>query len=167
MEKFNKTKDSIINEFQNTYDKIKINPQILLVPFLIIILFTIIGYILFNKQMKSILNDKFKLNHEFVNKENNNTKNVIIYFYTEWCPYCKKSKPQWNDFKDLVELQSYKDKFTFQEVDCDKETAMADNYKIEGYPTIKFIYNGEVYDYDAKPDSKLLLQFVESIINDN
>jgi thiol-disulfide isomerase/thioredoxin len=159
MENFNKTKDSIINEFYNTYDKVRLNPQMLLLPFLTIIFFTIIGYFLFNKQMKNMINDKFKLNHEFVNKENHNTKNVIIYFYTEWCPYCKKS--------NLVELQSYKDKFTFQEIDCDKETAMADNYKIEGYPTIKFIYNGEVYDYDAKPDSKLLLQFVESIINDN
>ena len=117
MEKFNKTKNSIINTIQNTYDKVRINPQILLVPFLIIILFTIISYILFNKQMKTILNDKFKLNHEFVNKENNNnTKNVIIYFYTEWCPYCKKSKPQWNDFKDLVKLHLIKINLLFKKL---------------------------------------------------
>ena len=42
---------------------------------------------------------------------------------------------------------------------------MADKYKVEGYPTIKLIYKGNVYNYDAKPKSENLKQFLDSSIN--
>ena len=124
---------------------------------------------MFSKHIKEFLNKKFVLNREFVNndiKKNKLEKKItIIYFYTEWCPYCKKSKPEWESFKELVDLQSFSDLIEFNEIDCDKNSEIANKYKIEGYPTIKLIYKGEIYDYDAKPDSKMLLEFVESIIN--
>ena len=88
-----------------------------------------------------------------------------MYFYTEWCPYCKKSKPEWNSFKELVKMQSFRDKVDFKEIDCDENNEIANNYNIEGYPTIKFIYKDQVYDYDAKPDANLLLEFTQDIIS--
>jgi penicillin-binding protein-related factor A (putative recombinase) len=41
---------------------------------------------------------------------------------------------------------------------------MATKYKIQGYPTIKLIYKGKVYDYDAKPTKENLIQFLETTV---
>ena len=145
------------------YNDIKANPSTIAIPIIIIILFNIISYFLYKNFIKQFLEKKFVLNKEFVDQEKDNGA-TIIYFYTEWCPYCKKSKPEWNQFKDLIDLQSFKEKISITEIDCDKNPEIADTYKIEGYPSIKLIYQGEVYDFDAKPESKIILQFVESIL---
>lgn len=166
MDNLSNLKKTISSNIISSINDIKSKPESLILPIFIILLFSIISYILFSKNIKEFINKKFVLNKEFVNKNTDNNA-TIIYFYTEWCPYCKKSRPEWNLFKELVELQSFKETLTLKEVDCDKNPEIADNYKIEGYPTIKLIYNGEVYDYDAKPESKTLLQFVESIISQN
>lgn len=165
MDKLFNLKKTLSNNFNSYVNDINSKPETLILPIFFIILFSIISYIIFSKVIKEFINKKFVLNKEFVNKNMNNDNPTIIYFYTEWCPYCKKSRPEWNSFKQLVELQSFKETLTLKEVDCDKNPEIADNYKIEGYPTIKLIYNGEVYDYDAKPESKTLLQFVQSIIS--
>ena len=41
---------------------------------------------------------------------------------------------------------------------------IAEKYDIKGYPTIKLIYKGEVYDYDAKPEKANLIKFLETSI---
>ena len=52
----------------------------------------------------------------------------------------------------------------FVEVDCEKEKELANKYKIEGYPTIKLIYNGQIIEYDAKPDVSTLKEFLNTSI---
>ena len=163
-DKFKQNTNIIIND-------IKSNPSSLIFPLLLIIVLTIISYILFSKTIKNYINKDFVLNKEFLNKNNNNNNNnnttTIFYFYTEWCPYCKKSRPEWDKFKELLNLQSFSDDIEVIEVDCDKETELANKYSIEGYPTIKLVYQGEIYDFDAKPDSQIILEFVQSVIKPN
>jgi len=89
----------------------------------------------------------------------------IYYFYTEWCPYCKKARPEWDKFKNV-----YKDKtvngykIEFIEVDCDKDEATATQFEVEGYPTIKLVKNGTIVQYDAKPKFETLEEFVKTSI---
>ena len=70
-------------------------------------------------------------------------------FYVDWCPHCKTAKPEWNKMKDKYEgktINGYKVNFT--EYNCTKESPEIDNlldqYKIEGYPTIKLVKDGQV-----------------------
>jgi len=162
MEFFNKIKKNINNVINSN----KQRPYPFLIIFLILIIFTTISYFLYNQNIKQFLDKKFVLNREFINKQNDNTDNnvTVIYFYTEWCPYCKKSRPEWESFKELVQMNSFSNNVEFQEVDCDNDPDLANKYKIEGYPTIKLLYRGEVYDYDAKLESKTLLHYLQSII---
>jgi len=37
-------------------------------------------------------------------------------------------------------------------------------YNVEGYPTIKLIKDGQVIEYDAKPDKPTLVQFFNTVI---
>jgi len=87
----------------------------------------------------------------------------IYYFYTEWCPYCKKARPEWDKFK-----HAYKDeivngkKIEFIEIDCDKDEGTAKQFEVESYPTIKLTNNGSIVQYDAKPKFETLEEFVKT-----
>lgn len=115
--------------------------------------------------VKPLFNKDYVNNREFVNKDY--TDDVIIYFfYTEWCPHCKTAKPEWNAFKEDINnnKKNYKTKIILKEIDCDKEPQTAEEYKVDGYPTIKLVWKADVYDYDAKPNRTHLLEFINGIV---
>ena len=107
------------------------------------------------------------LNKEFdyTNTANSSNKVNLYYFYTEWCPYCKKANPVWDDFCKEIDSKynntSYQ--FNYFKIDCEKNQKIAEKYKVEGYPTIKMEYNKTIYDYNAKPDKNNLLEFVKTV----
>jgi hypothetical protein len=85
----------------------------------------------------------------------------VYYFYTTWCPYCVKARPEWNKFKTYWQ-NNKKNNYTllFSEIDCDKNESLASKYDVETYPCIKLIKDGKVYDYDAKPTLENLNKFL-------
>ena len=85
----------------------------------------------------------------------------VYYFYTTWCPYCVKARPEWNKFKKYWE-QKKKNNYTllFSEIDCDKNESLASKYDVETYPCIKLIKDGKVYDFDAKPTLENMNKFL-------
>jgi thiol-disulfide isomerase/thioredoxin len=90
-------------------------------------------------------------------------------FYVDWCPHCKSAKPAWNDLKAEYENKAINGyKVIFTEVDCTNETAevsqLMDQYKIEGYPTIKLLKDAQVIEYDAKPTKDTLVQFLKTVL---
>lgn len=93
----------------------------------------------------------------------------VLFFFTNWCPHCTSAKPEWEAFTSKYaneEVNGYK--LIFTGIDCTKESAdsevLMEKYKVEGYPTIKLLANDKVYDFDAKPTSNNLTQFVTSIL---
>ena len=89
----------------------------------------------------------------------------LYYFYTEWCPHCKKAKPIINKLKEqLSENNNQVNDININviEVDCDKDTATADKFGVEGYPTIKLVHQKRVIEYDAKPEIDVLHEFLST-----
>ena len=132
---------------------------------LIFIVFICVSVYIYFNFVKPLFNKDYVNNREFVN--NNYTDDVIIYFfYTEWCPHCKQAKPEWNAFKENINKNKtmYKTKIIFREIDCDKDAGTAEEYNVEGYPTIKLVWKADVYDYDAKPNRTHLLEFINGIV---
>lgn len=121
--------------------------------------------------IKPKINPKYNDNSEFIPTQDNepqeNKVATIYFFFTTWCPYCKQAKPAWDSFKEKIHNTVISNtSFKFEEIDCDKNTELADKYKVEGYPTIKLItQDGTVYDYDAKPDVNTLTTFVHEVLN--
>jgi len=134
---------------------------------LIFTLLTILlSYFIYNKYILPEIKKNHVLNKEFTIKGNENSKDIlIIYFKTEWCPYCKKARPEWDKFVEYVNNINTSETYDFEiitsVVDCDKQTSIADKYEIEGYPTIKLIKNKEIYEYDAKPNKEHLIEFLK------
>lgn len=93
----------------------------------------------------------------------------IIFFHTTWCPHCKTAKPEWDQLKAELNgsaINGYK--VTFTEVDCTEETPevemMVQKFKIEGYPTVKLVKDGQVIEYDAKPTKDTMHEFLTTVL---
>ncbi len=74
-------------------------------------------------------------------------KIVLILFYTEWCGYCKRVKPVYNELAQVYKNDSKK---IIAKFDCEKYgdfiqneyNTFAKGVKIEGYPTILLYKDG-------------------------
>ena len=163
----NKNFDNIFNSLQDIYQNIISDKATLLVVIFIIAIFISITVFVYNKYIGDMFKANHVLNKEFRNK-NKEIENdvVIILFYTEWCPYCKTALPEWDKFDAYVNnINNSNDyKITLTKVDCDKEPTLAEKYDITGYPTVKLIYKGKTFNYDAKINKEHLIQFLESSI---
>jgi thiol-disulfide isomerase/thioredoxin len=116
------------------------------------------------------MNPSYKANNEITKTIPSEQKEAeLLFFYVDWCPHCKTAKPAWNDLKSEYENRTINGyKVIFTDIDCTNETAevsqMMDQYKIEGYPTIKLLKDGQVIEYDAKPSKDTLEQFLKTVL---
>ena len=161
----------ILNILNNYLEYVKIfirntlsDRSYILLMMLLVILFITLLLVIYNNYIKDIISKKHVLNSEYVNNVSKQEEILILYFYTEWCPYCKQSMPEINKFEEYIkgETGSANYNITLTKIDCDKQSTIADKYKIEAYPSIKLIYKNNVYDYDAKPNKANLIQFMET-----
>jgi thiol-disulfide isomerase/thioredoxin len=94
-------------------------------------------------------------------------KNAQLFlFKVDWCPHCKKAKPVFDEVeKELNGRKINEYTVSFKTVDCEAEPDMADKFKIEGYPTIKLVKDGQVIEYDAKPEKDKIMEFLETVLS--
>jgi len=90
-------------------------------------------------------------------------------FYVDWCPHCKTAKPVWEEIKSQYQNKSINGyNIIFTEINCTNETAdieaIMNKYKIEGFPTIKLLKDGQIIEYDAKPSKETLNQFLNTVL---
>ncbi len=137
---------------------------------LVAILFIFAALFYYRYYVKPTLDPSYKANREILDKDSSSGKTAeLLFFYTDWCPHCKTAKPVWQEMK-----AEYKDrringyKVVFTDVNCTNESSeveqMMDTYKIEGYPTIKLLKDGQVIEYDAKPSKDTLTQFLNTVL---
>jgi thiol-disulfide isomerase/thioredoxin len=89
----------------------------------------------------------------------------IYLFKADWCPHCKRAVPIFNSVKSKYHDTSVNGhRVIFRVVDCDAEPALAEKFNIEGYPTIKMVKDGEVIEFDAKPEEEAIVQFMNTVI---
>ena len=129
-------------------------------------LLTAIAFYFYNSYVAPRLNPSFVTNKELqtASAADSGTNDVdVIFFYTEWCPFCKKARPAWDKIKEKYNEKPLNGKtLYFREVNCEKDEKLADQYNIEGYPTIKMVKGDQVIDYDAKPTEKSLTEFLNT-----
>lgn len=135
-------------------------------PILIVVtVFTVASVYAYIQYVLPSLKDTYVHNKEFSNEDvTGDTETADLYFfYTLWCPHCKKSKPIWEELKSQVGNTPVNGiKVNFIEVDCDKDSATAEKFKVEGYPTIKMVRGNQIIEYDAKPSLDTLNQFLQT-----
>lgn len=156
-----------INTIKNNMLDIFENPRMrFTVAIIFIVFFALSLYIYFN-----FIHPRLKLdyvpNREFVNNSDQDNKIVVIWFYTQWCPFCKTTYGEWTSFKNDAELAKFNVPVEFREIDCDNDEQFANRYNIEEYPSIRLVYRDQVSIYDAKPDRYQLMEFLKGSMPDD
>ena len=174
---FNEFKRSITYIAEDIYINTRLllfNKELLILSFILFILFISLAYFVYTNYIKNIVDTKHVLNKELTNNNSNifdeNINDIIIVFFkTDWCPSCKSSEPEWQNFENYVKKinKINKKQIKCLKIDCDRYSHIADKFEIEAYPTIKMFYNGEIYDYESKITKKRLIMFVESFVDLN
>ena len=139
----------------------------ILLTVFIIGVFSYIGYNAYNKYYKQTQSVK-----EFSNVANANTRKReanVLFFFADWCPHCKKAKPEWEKFTEEYNGKVVNDyEINCKAIDCTEtkphaETAaLIAEYNIESYPTIIMLVNDNKIDYEAKVSKSGLEQLVLS-----
>ena len=133
-----------------------------LVTFFVFIIFAVAGYYgycWFGKSTVENLSDENMANN---NRRKSEAK--LMFFYAEWCPHCKKAKPEWDKFSSEYankEIGNYK--IMPESVDCtDGENRLIQEYSIDGYPTVIMIKDGKRVNFSGRITEENVQQFAES-----
>lgn len=101
----------------------------------------------------------------------------VILYYADWCGHCKAFKPQWEEFKRMVDNLKTKKLKTDSGVGVEltvKEYESAnipanDNTingePINGFPTIKVRVDNREFEYMGKRDAKELFKYTMDWVN--
>ena len=135
------------------------------------ILFIVIAVFVYYQYVKPSLSPTYSANREKMHGEEGGPTNEaeLMFFYTDWCPHCKTAKPDWAEVKAEYENKTINGyRIIFTEVNCTTESdeveKLMNKYKIEGYPTIKLLKDGQVIEYDAKPSKDTIIQFLNTVL---
>lgn len=150
-----KIREGFVNVLQNKQ---------LIIVIILAAIFIAAAIWVYNSYVKPRVDAAYVPNKEFIQEEGGlNDTADLYFFYTTWCPHCKKAMPVWEKFKEKIQPTGVNGvKINFIEVDCDKDPDTASRFNVEGYPTIKLSHNKKVVEYDAKPDIDTLNQFLQS-----
>ena len=131
------------------------------------ILFVYVGRYVLNKYVGS---ENFDVaNDPTMSRESG----VVVYFFrADWCPHCKKAKPEWNSFastNDGKVVNGYK--VTCIDVDCTDENYAKSNgyinkFGIDSYPTVKLVKDDKTIDFESRITTTSLNSFLDTMLGD-
>jgi thiol-disulfide isomerase/thioredoxin len=148
--------------FSNLMSGLLSNKKMLLILFITVVFIGLAFYV-YKKHVVPRLQPEYVPNKEFVEESTQEKEAELYFFYTEWCPHCKKAKPIMSQLeKDYQNKTINNTRIIFRNIDCDKDEKTADDFNVEGYPTVKLVANGQVIEYDAKPNYDNLVEFLNT-----
>ena len=147
---------------ENITKFVKKNPLYLFIGSLVLIVVVFFGYQWWTSQTAT------KFSAPKVEAMSNKEAELIL-FFADWCPHCKKAKPEWESVKSEYEGKAVNGyNIVFTEYNCTQETPeieeLVSKYSIEGYPTIKLLKDNQIIEFDAKPTKSSLEQFLNTAL---
>jgi hypothetical protein len=93
----------------------------------------------------------------------------FMFFYTNWCPHCKKAQAPWASFKQMFKTRTYTyggKQIEFQEINAEGDKGKAALYKISAYPTFKLETSDKLYEMIGAPNSATFRAFLISALGE-
>lgn len=82
---------------------------------------------------------------------------LLVNFHALWCRYSKKLKPEWKKLAETLKTENSQIKLA--KVEAYDEKKLAEEYGVEGYPTIKMFIKGQPHDYHGHRLEPNILEF--------
>jgi protein disulfide-isomerase A1 len=83
---------------------------------------------------------------------------VLVEFYAPWCGHCKKLTPEWA--QAATELKNAGAKASLGKVDATIETTIAEEYAIQGFPTIILFRDGVKSEYNGGRTAPEIVKYI-------
>mmetsp|Transcript_21104 Transcript_21104/g.58704 ORF Transcript_21104/g.58704 Transcript_21104/m.58704 type:complete len:236 (-) Transcript_21104:1138-1845(-) len=85
----------------------------------------------------------------------------FVKFFAPWCGHCKRLDPIWKETSSqLKEDEMFADAgIVMAKVDCTESMDVCSRFGVTGYPTLKYIADGQVFTYKGPRASDDLLEF--------
>ncbi|KAJ2743061.1 hypothetical protein GGI20_004027 [Coemansia sp. BCRC 34301] len=83
----------------------------------------------------------------------------FVKFYAPWCTHCQHLAPIWAQLGEAT-----KGKVNIGKINCDDASALCSKYNVQGYPTLKLLWEGEATDFKGARDLSSLEAFVENVM---
>lgn len=80
----------------------------------------------------------------------------FVKFYAPWCGHCKTLAPIWEELEGRLDPQ---DGIIVANVDATIETQVAERFKIQSYPTLKYFADRKLYAYRGARNIDALYEF--------
>jgi len=99
------------------------------------------------------------------NLDDNQAK--FMFFYTTWCPHCKKAQQPVASFKEMVKNRRYRygnKEIIFEEINAEADKGKSALYQIKAYPTFKLETSDKVYEMLGPPSVEAFRAFLESAL---
>jgi len=81
----------------------------------------------------------------------------ILEFFAPWCPHCQSLEPVLEEAS--VILKASFPELKIGSIDCTVQKGLAEKYGIEAYPTLKFLSDGYISDYQGGRQVKDFINF--------
>lgn len=136
-----------------------------IVTFILIIIFAVAGFFGYKWFIKPTIEN---LGEDDIANDNRRISDAkILFFYADWCPHCKKAKPDWDQFtSDYNNSEVGYYKIVPEQIDCTEGSdPKIQEYAIDGYPTIIMIKDGKRINYDARITYDNLKQFTDEFLH--
>ena len=83
---------------------------------------------------------------------------LLVEFYAPWCGHCQDLAPHYA--KAAQTLRKDETPIFIAKVDATVATEIAKKHEVEGFPTIKYFYNGEASDYEGGRTEDEIVQWM-------
>eukprot|EP00088_Acartia_fossae_P054932 TRINITY_DN6354_c1_g1_i1.p1 TRINITY_DN6354_c1_g1~~TRINITY_DN6354_c1_g1_i1.p1 ORF type:complete len:521 (-),score=143.54 TRINITY_DN6354_c1_g1_i1:96-1658(-) len=89
----------------------------------------------------------------------NTYKSLLVEFYAPWCGHCKSLEPEYAKAAGLLKEKG--SEVRLAKVDATVETQLAADYKVKGFPTLKFLHDGSEIAYTGGRTAQTIVEWIE------
>ena len=84
---------------------------------------------------------------------------MMVKFFAPWCGHCKAFAPEYERAAKIIKEQGKS--YVLANLDATVHKKAAENYKIQGFPTIKLFVNGHPIDFDGERKAEAVVAFID------